>query len=233
MASRRDFLQTGLGLSALGLISTPLIGCAHASAAGKGGSARASQAAPSPASVEPVQTAGMAPPPDIFDAQALDLEFWLRPRTLSVIRPQSGEKAKVLYWRDGEIIDSAYQELCHLMRDVNGKETAPIDPKLFETLWGTQAFVARYGIEQPLEILSGYRTARSNSKLIEQGVPAARQSLHIEGKAADIRIANLNSEVLGGLVRSFRQGGVGFYYRSGPKGGWIHADTGLKRTWKG
>jgi uncharacterized protein YcbK (DUF882 family) len=236
MATRRDFLHTGLCLSTLGVMSTPLIGCAHAStgskvAGAKGGSARvASQAAPARAIVD---TAGMEPPPDIFDAQALDLEFWIKPRTLSVTRPQSGEKAKVLYWRDGEIIDSAYQELCHLMRDVNGKATAPIDPKLFETLWGTQAFVARYGIEQPLEILSGYRTSRSNAKLIEQGVPAARQSLHIEGKAADIRIANLNAEVLGGLVRSFRQGGVGFYYRAGPKGGWIHADTGLKRTWKG
>ncbi|UUZ48387.1 DUF882 domain-containing protein [Massilia sp. B-10] len=175
----------------------------------------------------------MAPLPDIFDAQALDLEFWLKPRTLTVIRPQSGEKASVLYWKDGEIIDAAYQELCHLLRDVNGKETAPIDPKLFETLWGTQAFIARYGIEQPLEILSGYRTAKSNLKLIEQGVPTARQSLHIDGKAADIRIPNLNAEVLGGLVRSFRQGGVGFYYHEGPRGGWIHADTGLQRTWKG
>jgi uncharacterized protein YcbK (DUF882 family) len=55
----------------------------------------------------------------------------------------------------------------------------------------------------------------------------------MSGKAADIRIAGLTEEVLGGLVRSFRQGGVGFYYRSGPKGGWIHADTGLNRTWKG
>jgi uncharacterized protein YcbK (DUF882 family) len=239
MASRRDFLHHGLCLSTLGVLATPLIGCAHASAASKnaaakGGAARtASHQAPARAMAEPAEATGMAPPPDIFDAQALDLDFWLKPRTLTVIRPQSGERAKVLYWRDGEIIDSAYQELCHLMRDVNGKETAPIDPKLFETLWGTQAFVARYGIDQPLEILSGYRTAKSNNKLIEQGVPAARQSLHIEGKAADIRIANLNAEVLGGLVRSFRQGGVGFYYREGPRGGWIHADTGLQRTWKG
>ncbi|WP_307731726.1 YcbK family protein [Massilia antarctica] len=175
----------------------------------------------------------MAPPPDIFDAQALDLDFWLKPRVLTMTRPQSGEKTKVLYWKDGQVIDSAYQELCHLMRDVNGKETAPIDPKLFDTLWGTQAFIARYGIEEPLEILSGFRTTKSNDKLREAGVPAARQSLHIEGKAADIRIARLNAEVLGGLVRSFRQGGVGYYYRSGPRGGWIHADTGLKRTWKG
>jgi uncharacterized protein YcbK (DUF882 family) len=241
MASRRDFLQTGLCLSTLGVLSTPLIGCANANAtvakaAAKSSGRVASRHAPSPVNAAPAAQAemtGMAPPPDIFDAQVLDLDFWLKPRTLTVIRPQSGERAKVLYWKDGEVIDAAYQELCHIMRDVNGKETAPIDPKLFETLWGTQAFVARYGIEQPLEILSGYRTAKSNNRLIEQGIPAARQSLHIEGKAADIRIANLNSEVLGSLVRSFRQGGVGFYYREGPKGGWIHADTGLKRTWKG
>ncbi|WP_243491131.1 YcbK family protein [Massilia violaceinigra] len=230
----------------MGMISVPLIGCGSASAApsaadkpkrpvqaGKAGkSAPAAPVARAPAPGAAASTE-LAPPPDIFDAQALDLDFWLKPRVLTMIRPQSGEKTKVLYWKDGQVIDAAYQELCHLMRDVNGKETAPIDPKLFETLWGTQAFLERYGIEQPLEILSGYRTSRSNDKLREAGVPAARQSLHIEGKAADIRIANLNSEVLGGLVRSFRQGGVGYYYRSGPRGGWIHADTGLKRTWKG
>ena len=177
--------------------------------------------------------ADLTPPPDLFDAQVLDLDFWVKPRTLNVTRPASGEKAKVLYWKDGEVIDSAYQQLCHLLRDVNGKETAPIDPKLLEILWSTQAFIARYGLEQPLEILSGYRTPASNKRLIEAGVPAARKSLHMEGKAADIRISSLTEEVLGGLVRSFRQGGVGYYYRSGPKGGWIHADTGLNRTWKG
>lgn len=237
MASRRDFLNKGFRLSALGAIAVPMIGCASARATPQV-AARTPAPRIKPPPARPVQLAQaggamMEPPPDIFDAQALDLEFWLKPRTLTVTRPQSSEKATVLYWKDGEIIDSAYQQLCHLLRDVNGKETAPIDPKLFETLWGTQAFIARYGIESPLEILSGYRTARSNSRLIEQGVPAARQSLHVLGRAADIRIPNLNSQVLGGLVRSFRQGGVGFYYREGARGGWIHADTGLQRTWKG
>jgi uncharacterized protein YcbK (DUF882 family) len=248
MASRRDFLQTGLGLTAASFIGAPLLGCAaraeplrQAKAAPH--PAKAAAKAPAKAQEKTTQLAQLTPheapdedlepPPDIFDAQSLDLEFWLKPRTITLVRPASGEKARLLYWKDGELIDSAYQELCHMLRDVNGKETAPIDPKLLETLWGAQAFVARYGIESPVEILSGYRTRSSNNKLIEQGIPAARQSLHMEGKAADIRIANLNEEVLGGLVRSFRQGGVGFYYRSGPRGGWIHADTGLKRTWKG
>jgi uncharacterized protein YcbK (DUF882 family) len=208
MASRRDFLKQGAGLCALGALGAPLAAATSS-------------------------TTEMSPPPDLFDAQLLDLDFWVKPRTLSVVRPASGERARVLYWKDGEVIDSAYQELCHLLRDVNGRETAPIDPKLLEMLWGTQAFIARYGLSQPLEILSGYRTEASNKRLIEEGVPAARKSLHMLGKAADIRVAALNEEVLGGLIRSFRQGGVGYYYRSGPKGGWIHADTGLQRTWKG
>lgn len=244
MATRRHFLQRGLGLAAIGVISTPMIGCATRTAASSSGSVVHKAAAPHTPRPAPVVALAkpsifdapggdLVPPPDIFDAQALDLEFWLKPRVLEVTRPASGERARLLYWKDGEVIDSAYQELCHLLRDVNGKQTAPIDPKLLETLWGTQAFVARYGIEHPLEILSGYRTPQSNLRLIEAGVPAARQSLHIEGRAADVRIANLNSEVLGTLVRSFRQGGVGFYYRAGARGGWIHADTGLKRTWKG
>jgi uncharacterized protein YcbK (DUF882 family) len=235
MATRRDFLQTGFGLTAASFIGVPLLGCASPPAKAV---AKAKPHAPAPQQPA-IQLASAAPqtelepPPDIFDAQLLDLEFWLKPRTISVTRPASGEKARLLYWKDGEIIDAAYQELCHLLRDVNGKETAPLDPKLLETLWGTQAFVARFGIDSPVEILSGYRTPDSNKRLIEQGVPAARQSLHIQGKAADIRIPNLNAEVLGGLVRSFRQGGVGYYYRNTPQGGWIHADTGLKRTWKG
>ena len=181
----------------------------------------------------PPQKFDSGPPPDIFDAQVLGPEFWLKPRMLDVTRPASREKAKLLYWKDGEMVNGAYEELCHLLRDVNGKETIAIDPKLLETLWGTQAFVARYGIDNPLEILSGYRSPASNARLIEAGVPAARQSLHIQGRAADIRIVNLNAEVLGSLVRSFRQGGVGFYYRPGARGGWIHVDTGLNRTWKG
>jgi uncharacterized protein YcbK (DUF882 family) len=229
MASRRHFLQQGLGLAALGALPVALAGTARPAAPDLWQSYD-ELSAPKPARPG---TTELAPPPDIFDAQTLDLEFWLKPRVLDVTRPASGERARLLYWKDGDVIDSAYQELCHLLRDVNGKETAPIDPKLLETLWGTQAFVARYGIDHPLEILSGYRTQASNTRLIEAGVPAARQSLHIQGKAADIRIAHLNAEVLGSLVRSFRQGGVGFYYRAGANGGWIHADTGLKRTWKG
>lgn len=98
-----------------------------------------------------------APPPDLFDSQALDLEFWIKPRTLDLARPASGERLKLLYWRDGEIIPSAYEQLCHLLRDVNARQEIQIDPKLLETLWGTQAFIARFGVLEPLQILSADR----------------------------------------------------------------------------
>ena len=79
-----------------------------------------------------------------------------------------------------------------------------------------------------------HRTLRLSTAIQTRPLlPAARQSLHLQGKAADFRVPRLSAEVLGGLVKSFRTGGVGFYYRSGPSGGWIHTDTGLQRSWKG
>lgn len=216
ITTRRQLLKKGLLLGTAGLVAQHgMLRAAHAS------------------DKDSSKPAAPTPPPELFDSQALDIEFWVKPRTLDLIRPATGERSKLLYWKDGEVLEPAYQQLCHMLRDVNGKQTAPMDPKLLETLWATQAYVARFGMTRPLEILSGYRTQASNQRLIEEGVPAARKSLHMEGKAADIRIPHLHEEVLGELIQSFRQGGVGFYYRQSAQGGWIHTDTGLQRSWKG
>lgn len=235
MHSRRTFLRHSALLGALGLVAGPLVGCASF-AGPQLGAAREAPMLSSPLARKANQRVSLKkrpPLPDLFDAANLDRDFWLKPRTLSVIRPMTGEKARVLYWKDGHIQEGAYQQLCHMLRDVNGKATRPMDPKLLEVLWGTQAFVARFGISSPVEILSGYRTLASNNRLKEQGLPAARKSLHLEGRAADLRIRHLDPKILGSLIRSFRQGGVGFYYRPSISGGWIHADTGVSRTWKG
>lgn len=223
MPSRRSILKKSLLLTASGLFMGLRAPATLAQATQEGGALKESAA----------KSSQLTPPPDLFDSQALDLDFWLKPRTLDLVRPASGERVQLLYWKDGEMLDSAYQQVCHLLRDVNGKQAAAIDPKLLETLWATQAFIARFGMTKPLEILSGYRTAASNQRLVEEGIPAARKSLHLEGRAADIRISQLHEEVLGELIQSFRQGGVGFYYRPSAKGGWIHTDTGLQRKWKG
>ncbi|NJM32544.1 MAG: DUF882 domain-containing protein [Limnobacter sp.] len=175
----------------------------------------------------------MLPPPDLFDPDLLDLTFWLQPRTLNLVRPQSGEKLKITYWKDGDLNLNAYEQVCELLRDVQANRIFRMDTQLIDTLWAAQAFVRRYGFEAPVEITSGYRSPETNSRLIEQGLPAARNSLHLRGQAADFCLNGLHPQILGQLVQGFQAGGVGFYFRVGAKGGWIHADTGPARQWRG
>ena len=175
----------------------------------------------------------LAPPPDLFDASLVDVTFWLQPRTLEMVRPQTGEQLKITYWKDGHINPKGYAEICDLLRDVQEDQVYNMDTQLIDTLWAAQAFVRRYGVNAPLEITSGYRSAKTNRRLIEQGIPAARNSLHMRGQAADFRLPGLHPRVLGELVQGFRTGGVGFYLRIGSKGGWIHADSGPEREWRG
>jgi len=176
----------------------------------------------------------MLPPPDLFDASLVDLSFWTQPRKLQLVRPQSGEQLVLLYWKDGVRNEPAYEEICELLRDVQANRVARIDPQLIDTIWAAQAFVRRYGFSAPIEITSGFRTPETNMRLIEAGLPAARHSLHMQGRAADFRLNGLHPEILGTLVQGFKTGGVGFYFRIGSRGGgWIHADTGLERAWRG
>lgn len=175
----------------------------------------------------------MTPPPDLFDPSLVDLSFWLQPRTLDMIRPQSGERLKITYWKDGHLNPAAYSEICELLRDVQANKIYRMDTQLIDTIWAAQAFVRRYGFVAPVEITSGYRSPETNRKLIERGIPAARRSLHMTGQAADFRLNGLDPAVLGQLVSGFKAGGVGFYFRVGSKGGWIHADTGPERIWRG
>lgn len=180
------------------------------------------------------RTDNLTPPPDLFDASLVDVDFWSKPRELSMARPQSGDRVALTYWKDGQRDASAYEQICHLLRDVQANQMARIDPQLIDTLWAAQAFCRRYGIQAPLEITSGFRTVQTNSRLIEKGIPAARQSLHTRAKAADFKLNGLHPERLGALVQGFKAGGVGFYFRIGSNGGgWIHADTGPERSWMG
>ena len=176
----------------------------------------------------------LMPPPDLFDASLVDVSFWTQPRKLQMVRPQSGEQLEILYWKDGVRNQDAYEQICDLLRDVQANQSARMDPELINTLWAAQAFVRRYGFKAPIEITSGFRTVQTNNRLVEAGLPAARHSLHTQGKAADFRMNGLHPEILGTLVKGFKSGGVGFYFRIGSKGGgWIHADTGVERVWNG
>jgi uncharacterized protein YcbK (DUF882 family) len=165
--------------------------------------------------------------PGPFDAGLDDPEFWLRPRTLELVRVHTGERLTVRYWADGELQEDGYEAVCRLMRDIRFNQRARMDPALLDKLWAAQALAARHRVHRPLEILSAYRTPKTNRK-----IGGARGSLHTQGRAVDFRIPGMRPLTLARMLRGFSSGGVGTYRRAGSVG-WVHADTGDPRNWRG
>jgi len=79
------------------------------------------------------------------------------------------------------------------------------------------------------EVISGYRSPQTNERLRESGSGVARHSLHLEGRAIDVRIAGVDCATLAGRALELARGGVGYYRRSD----FVHLDTGAFRTWNG
>jgi uncharacterized protein YcbK (DUF882 family) len=55
----------------------------------------------------------------------------------------------------------------------------------------------------------------------------AKRSLHMEGKAIDVRLPGVPLVELRDAAISLKAGGVGYY----PKDQFIHVDSGRVRTW--
>lgn len=153
----------------------------------------------------------------------LGASFWELPRQLHLYRPALGKTLKVVYWRDGRLDPRGYRQVCELMKDHRQDAAYAMDPRLLDLLCAMQAWVAYYGFHDPIQVNSGYRTRKTNSGL--EG--AARNSMHLYGKAADIVFPGLPTKYVGQLAQRYAGGGVGFYYSSG----FVHVDTGRLRTW--
>ncbi|HHH9443109.1 TPA: YcbK family protein [Pseudomonas aeruginosa] len=148
-----------------------------------------------------------------------------RDRWLDLERPDSREKSAFCYFRQGQGWDvRGYQEACILLRDVKYKATVRMSPKLLDLLFLIQVWLRVNRLPFRVLVNSGYRTPQHNSSL--EG--AAKQSLHIQAMAADIRIPGLSVDNLGRLAQAIGVGGVGFY----PSKGFIHVDVGKVRTWR-
>ncbi|HWJ94586.1 MAG TPA: DUF882 domain-containing protein, partial [Telluria sp.] len=100
----------------------------------------------------------------------------------------------------------------------------PIDPQLLLLL---DKVSAQFGSQHVLHIISGYRSPESNAKLHENSSGVAKHSLHMEGKAIDVRIPGKDLAQLRKAAMAVRGGGVGYY----PDSQFVHMDTGRVRYW--
>jgi uncharacterized protein YcbK (DUF882 family) len=146
------------------------------------------------------------------------------PRELSFHNTHTGEKVSLTYFEEGQYLTDALQEIDNLFRDHRSGDIRPIDPNLLNLLYKLQETLE---ITKPFHIISGYRSPESNADLYARHDGVARNSLHMVGKAVDIRIEGVDCRHIRNAALSLQQGGVGYY----PSSDFVHVDTGLIRTW--
>ncbi|WP_241294516.1 YcbK family protein [Burkholderia stabilis] len=161
--------------------------------------------------------------PEIFAQQSGD--YWSRPRTLWLKRKETGEEVRTVYWADGQLVVDAYVQCCTLLRDVRAGSVVQMNPTLLDILCGVYGWFAQAGMERPIVVTSGYRTNVTNRAT--EG--AARNSMHLVGRAADIRVPDVPTDYLARLGMYLRGGGVGYYATKH----FVHVDSGRLRTWAG
>jgi len=169
-------------------------------------------------------TAGLALPVSSFARVADSLT---PEKNLSFYNTHTGEKLKkATYWAQGEYIPGTLDEINYILRDFRADEIKPIDPQLLDLLHGLSRKLAT---NKPFHIISGFRSPATNSFLRRQSQGVAKHSLHMEGKAIDIRMPGCDLTTLHRAAKALKRGGVGLY----PASDFVHVDTGRVRYWHG
>jgi uncharacterized protein YcbK (DUF882 family) len=148
-------------------------------------------------------------------------------RTLSFFNTHTSERLTVAYCCDGEYQPDALKKINHILRDHRANEIKAIDPKLLDLLHELGGILET---DQPFHIISGYRSPNTNGLLRGNGgahTGVATQSLHMVGKAIDIRVPGVKLDRVRASARALKLGGVGYY----PTSNFVHVDTGRVRFW--
>jgi uncharacterized protein YcbK (DUF882 family) len=145
-------------------------------------------------------------------------------RLLAFRNLHTGEKLKATYWRNGHYDDSALEDINHVLRDHRTGDVYPMEPALLDLLFVLGGTVRA---REAFQVISGYRSPKTNARLRKASNGVARRSLHMQGKAIDIRVPGVPLKELYQQARSLRAGGVGYYAASN----FIHVDTGRVRYW--
>ena len=144
-------------------------------------------------------------------------------RALSFYNLHTAEKLKVVYWADGAYVPESLVAINRLLRDHRTNSVHEIDRRLLDLLSQVRA---KLETSQPFQIISGYRSPKTNAMLHERSKGVATHSLHMDGMAADVRIEDRTIEALRDVARSLKSGGVGYYPSQ-----FVHIDVGRVRFW--
>ena len=146
------------------------------------------------------------------------------PRTLSFLHTHTTERLSIAYAAGDVYLPDALATINRFLRDFRNGEIHPIDPRLLDQLHQLSSVT---GSRASYEVISGYRSPATNQALHERSSGVATRSLHVEGRAIDIRLPDVPLADVRDAALSLRAGGVGYY----PGSRFVHIDTGPARRW--
>ena len=145
-------------------------------------------------------------------------------RTLGLVSTHTSEEIMATYWRDGVYDTGALKDINYVLRDFRTGDVASIDANLLDLLVELHR---RSGSRKAFQVISGYRSPKTNAKLASASGGVAKHSLHMEAKAIDIRLHDVALDDLRQHAIGMKAGGVGYYKKSD----FVHVDTGRIRQW--
>lgn len=161
---------------------------------------------------------GAAALPTIVKASAREA------RTLRFTHTHTGERLAIDYFRDGDYDVEALAEVNHYLRDFRTNDVHPIDTGLLDLLHTLAGVTAT---TTPFQVISAYRSPKTNAMLRQRSEGVAAGSLHMQGLAIDIRLADVPLAKVRAAALALRGGGVGYY----PASQFVHVDVGRVRAW--
>ncbi|MEN8261284.1 MAG: DUF882 domain-containing protein [Pseudomonadota bacterium] len=146
------------------------------------------------------------------------------PRLLSFYNTHTAEELDIVYSPYRRFDRNSLRRLNYLLRDHRTDRAIAMDSALIDILF---AISLATGSQGTFEVISGYRSPESNARLRRSSTGVAKYSLHMLGKAIDVRLRDVSTKSIRRVAIGLKRGGVG-YYRSSD---FVHLDTGRVRYW--
>jgi uncharacterized protein YcbK (DUF882 family) len=147
-------------------------------------------------------------------------------RRIRMYSGRTGESLDTIYWIEGDYIPEAVKEINYFMRDWRSDDVTKMDVRTIDIAAAAHRLM---DTGEPYMLLSGYRTPATNAMLRSQSSGVARNSLHMKGQAADLRLSTRSVSQMYKAAIACEAGGVGRYSRSN----FVHMDCGPVRAWGG
>ena len=145
-------------------------------------------------------------------------------RRIAMFNGQTSEQIDIIYWIDGAPVKEAIKEIDWFMRD--WREDVSMEMER-ENLYHLSAVHNLLETSEPMQLLSGFRTKKTNDLIRRHSSSVSRNSYHLRGMAADIRVKGRKVSEIAKAAEVCSYGGVGKYSSAN----FIHLDCAKVRSW--